>query len=234
MNDKEVRDYLKTYEEEVAKKYDNIEVDKIQLPSDFKQQTFEKIFNTQADEKKIDKKWWHRRDGLIKAAAVIILVGIVSFTAVKIDASIFGFDAWKTTETDKDSDGNVEIAYNKNEKTKEHGADKAKERKNDFPEYIPAGFKVGEKNIGDNLNYQEYEKDKNYLFYSRAKISKDAKYYGKDVEGKKVSVAGYVGYIYKEQGERRLQWRDDKYINTIGTDDDIDESELFRMAESLY
>ena len=40
--------------------------------------------------------------------------------------------------------------------------------------------------------------------------------------------------IYEEQGERTLQWNDDKYINTIGTDDDMAESELLKMAESLY
>ena len=38
----------------------------------------------------------------------------------------------------------------------------------------------------------------------------------------------------KIQGERTLQWNDDKYINTIGTDDNMDESELLKMAESMY
>ena len=38
----------------------------------------------------------------------------------------------------------------------------------------------------------------------------------------------------KNRGERTLQWNDDKYINTIGTDDDMAESELLKMAESLY
>ena len=70
--------------------------------------------------------------------------------------------------------------------------------------------------------------------YSKNKILKDARYSGRDIDGRKVSIAGYVGYIYEEQGERTLQWNDDKYINTIGTDDDMDESELFKMAESMY
>ena len=36
MNDKEIRDYLKVYEREVEKKYDDVDLEKIQLPSDFK------------------------------------------------------------------------------------------------------------------------------------------------------------------------------------------------------
>lgn len=34
MNDKEIRDYLKVYEREVEKKYDDVDLEKIQLPSD--------------------------------------------------------------------------------------------------------------------------------------------------------------------------------------------------------
>ena len=32
MNDKEIRDYLKVYEREVEKKYDDVDLEKIQLP----------------------------------------------------------------------------------------------------------------------------------------------------------------------------------------------------------
>ena len=124
MNDKEIRDYLKVYEREVEKKYDDVDLEKIQLPSDFKERTKDKIISGRNDE--------------------------------------------KTTE------------------------------------------------------------------YRKHKILKDARYSGRDIDGRKVSIAGYVGYIYEEQGERTLQWNDDKYINTIGTDDDMDESELFKMAESMY
>lgn len=49
-----------------------------------------------------------------------------------MDANIFGFDAWKTTKIDKNSGGNVGITYDQNKKTKENGADKAKERKKRF------------------------------------------------------------------------------------------------------
>lgn len=77
-------------------------------------------------------------------------------------------------------------------------------------------------------------KIRSIYFIQKNKILKDARYSGRDIDGRKVSIAGYVGYIYEEQGERTLQWNDDKYINTIGTDDDMDESELFKMAESMY
>ena len=36
MNDKEIRDYLKVYEREVEKKYDDVDLEKIQLPSDLR------------------------------------------------------------------------------------------------------------------------------------------------------------------------------------------------------
>ena len=151
-----------------------------------------------------------------------------------MDANIFGFDAWKTTKIDKNSGGNVGITYDQNKKTKENGADKAKERKKDFPDYVPEMYKISEQNTDEDFSYIKWVENKKYLFYSKNKILKDARYSGRDIDGRKVSIAGYVGYIYEEQGERTLQWNDDKYINTIGTDDDMDESELFKMAESMY
>lgn len=51
MNDKEIRDYLKVYEREVEKKYDDVDLEKIQLPSDFKERTMDKIISGRNDEK---------------------------------------------------------------------------------------------------------------------------------------------------------------------------------------
>ena len=95
-------------------------------------------------------------------------------------------------------------------------------------------YKISEQNTDDDFGYIKWTKNKKYLFYSKNKILKDARYSERDIDGRKVRIAGYVGYIYEEQGERTLQWKDDKYINTIGTDDDMAESELLKMAESLY
>ena len=234
MNDKEIRDYLKVYEREVEKKYDDVDLEKIQLPSDFKERTKDKIISGRNDEKTTEYRKHKILRLLTKASAVVVFISSVLFAATKMDANIFGFDAWKTTKIYKNSGWNVGITYDQNKKTKENGADKAKERKKDFPDYVPEMYKISEQNTDEDFSYIKWVENKKYLFYSKNKILKDARYSGRDIDGRKVSIAGYVGYIYEEQGERTLQWNDDKYINTIGTDDDMDESELFKMAESMY
>ena len=234
MNDKEIRDYLKVYEREVEKKYDDVDLEKIQLPSGFKERTMDKIISGRNDEKTTEYKEHKSLRLFTKAAVVAVFISSVFFAATKMEANIFGFDAWKTIKTDRDSAGNVEITYDENKKTKANGADKAKKRKKDFPDYVPEIYKISEQNTDDDFSYIKWTKNKKYLFYSKNKILKDARYSGRDIDGRKVSIAGYVGYIYEEQGERTLQWNDDKYINTIGTDDDMAESELLKIAESLY
>lgn len=99
---------------------------------------------------------------------------------------------------------------------------------------MPEVYKISEQNTDEDFGYIKWVKNKKYLFYSKNKILKNGRNSERDIDGRKVSIAGYVGYIYEEQGERALQWNDDKYINTIGTDDDMDESELLKMAESMY
>ena len=56
MNDKEIRDYLKVYEREVEKKYDDVDLEKIQLPSGFKERTMDKIISGRNDEKTTEYK----------------------------------------------------------------------------------------------------------------------------------------------------------------------------------
>lgn len=234
MNDKEIRDYLKVYEREVEKKYDDVDLEKIQLPSGFKERTMDKIISGRNDEKTTEYKEHKSLRLFTKAAVVAVFISSVFFAATKMEANIFGFDAWKTIKTDRDSAGNVEITYDENKKTKANGADKAKERKKDFPDYVPEVYKISEQNTDEDFGYIKWVKNKKYLFYSKNKILKNGRNSERDIDGRKVSIASYVGYIYEEQGERTLQWNDDKYINTIGTDDDMDESELLKMAESMY
>ena len=124
MNDKEIRDYLKVYEREVEKKYDDVDLEKIQLPSDFKERTMDKIISGRNDEKTSEYRKHKILRLLTKAAAVVVFISSVLFAATKMDANIFGFDAWKTTKTDKDSAGNFGITYDKNKKTKENGGRK--------------------------------------------------------------------------------------------------------------
>ena len=119
MNDKEIRDYLKVYEREVEKKYDDVDLEKIQLPSDFKERTMDKIISGRNDEKTTEYRKHKILRLLTKAAAVVVFISSVLFAATKMDANIFGFDAWKTTKTDKDSAGNFGITYDQNKKTKE-------------------------------------------------------------------------------------------------------------------
>ena len=63
MNDKEIRDYLKVYEREVEKKYDDVDLEKIQLPSDFKERTMDKIISGRNDEKTTEYRK-HRKNML--------------------------------------------------------------------------------------------------------------------------------------------------------------------------
>ena len=97
MNDKEIRDYLKVYEREVEKKYDDVDLEKIQLPSDFKERTMDKIISGRNDEKTTEYRKHKILRLLTKAAAVVVFISSVLFAATKMDANIFGFDAWKTT-----------------------------------------------------------------------------------------------------------------------------------------
>ena len=91
-----------------------------------------KIISGRNDEKTTEYRKHKILRLLTKAAAVVVFISSVLFAATKMDANIFGFDAWKTTKTDKDSAGNFGITYDKNKKTKENGADKAKKRKKIF------------------------------------------------------------------------------------------------------
>lgn len=235
MTESEIKRYLKKYERQVVKEYDNVDLEKVKLPSDFKERTLDKILYEQSLQKKVSTKRKNIFKTLTRVAVVVVVVGVFVFATSNINANIFGFDAWKTTISDKNSDGNVDIIYKKNIGSKENGGDKAKERISEIPEYVPKGFKFCKEEKDDVWIYNEWSKGAKYLFFTSERILKDAKYSGKNVESKKVKVSGYVGYIYEQvKGNRTLQWNDNERINTIGTDSNIDDSELLKMAESMY
>ena len=61
------------------------------------------------------------------------------------------------------------VVYDAIKMTKENGADKAKKRKKDFPDYVPEMYKISEQNTDDDFGYIKWTKNKKYLFYSNHK-----------------------------------------------------------------
>ena len=234
MTDSEIRKCLEVYEREVVKEYDNVEFEKVKLPSDFKKCTLDKVLYEQSDKKRVKVK----KSGALKSLTAAVLICVIlmgAFASSDISADIFGFDAWEMTYSKQDKSGNATIDYNKTKNSKENGADKIKKRISDVPQYVPRGFKYTNGENDDIWIYREWLKEDKCLYFTREKILKDTIYSGKDVNGKKVNIAGYIGYIYGiEEKNRKLQWNDDEYINSIGTDADIDYDELLKMAESMY
>lgn len=189
----------------------------------------------------IDKKTGKtKRNNVFKTLTAAFLIGVVLlgvFMSSDVGADVFGFDAWNMIITRKDKSGSIDIEYNRNEKSVENGSDKAKKRIKEKPQYIPEGFETNKKEEDGIWLYEEWVNSNNdkYIYYSRQRILKDLIYSGKDVSGKKVDVAGYVGYIYEKKNEDKiLQWNDDYYINTIYTNDDITYSEMLKISKSMY
>lgn len=189
----------------------------------------------------IDKKTGKtKRNNVFKTLTAAFLIGVVLlgvFMSSDVGADVFGFDAWNMIITRKDKSGSIDIEYNRNEKSVENGSDKAKKRIKEKPQYIPEGFETNKKEEDGIWLYEEWVNSNNdkYIYYSRQRILKDLIYSGKDVSGKKVDVAGYVGYIYEKKNEDKiLQWNDDYYINTIYTNDDITDSEMLKISKSMY
>ena len=189
----------------------------------------------------IDKKTGKtKRNNVFKTLTAAFLIGVVLlgvFMSSDVGADVFGFDAWNMIITRKDKSGSIDIEYNRNEKSVENGSDKAKKRIKEKSQYIPEGFETNKKEEDGIWLYEEWVNSNNdkYIYYSRQRILKDLIYSGKDVSGKKVDVAGYVGYIYEKKNEDKiLQWNDDYYINTIYTNDDITDSEMLKISKSMY
>lgn len=235
MTDNEIKKCLEIYERQLVQKYDSAEYEKIELPSDLKKNTLDKVLCQRSD-----KKWMKNKRVLktLTAAVLICALLVALFASSDISADILGFDAWKMTYLKKDKSGNSTIDYNKNKHSKENGGDEMMKRISNVPQYVPEGFKDESGNLDFEVGpSKEWSNGKKLIYFSTNKImdDDDVVYYGKNIKGKKVSVAGYIGYIYEiEKGNRKLQWNDDEYINSILTDADIDDSELLKMAESMY
>lgn len=232
MTENELKKCLEVYESQVVKEYDDIELEKVKLPAELRRNTLDKILCEQSDREKAKKT---RVLKPLVAAVLIFVILIGLFASSDISADIFGFDAWEMIYSKQDKLGNATIDYNKNKRSKENGGDRVKKRISDVPQYVPEEFDYINKENDGIWIYEEWSKEDKILYFTREKILKDTIYSGKDVKGRKVNIAGYIGYLYQiGEGNRQLQWNDDEYINSIGTNADIDDGELFKMAESMY
>lgn len=232
MTDNEIKKCLEIYERQVVQKYDSAEYEKIELPSDLKKNTLDKVLCQQSDKKGMKNK---RVLKPLTAAVLICVILVVLFASSNISADILGFDAWKMVYSKEDKSGNSTIDYTKNKRSKENGGDKTRERISNVPQYVPEGFRDTRTHKNDILIYKEWSKKNKYLYFTREKNLEDTIYSGKNIKGRKVNVAGYIGDIYESDKDCWiLQWSDDEYINTIETDADIDDNELLKMAESMY
>ncbi|MBU5477947.1 DUF4367 domain-containing protein [Eubacterium sp. MSJ-13] len=234
MTENELKKCLEVYERQVVKEYDDLELEKVKLPNGFKKCTLDKVLYERSNKKIVRVK----KSKVLKPLVAVVLICVILiglFASSDISADIFGFDAWGMTYSKQDKSGNVTIDYNKNRRSKENGGDKIKKRMYDVPQYVPEGFDYINKENDGIWIYEEWSKEDKTLYFTREKILKDTIYSGKDVKGRKVNIAGYIGYLYQiGEGSRQLQWNDDEYINSIGINTDIDDGELFKMAESMY
>lgn len=234
MTENELKKCLEVYERQVVKEYDDIELEKVKLPAELRRNTLDKILCEQSDREKAKKT---RVLKPLVAAVLICVILIGLFASSDISADIFGFDAWEMIYSKQDKSDNIYVEYKKNKQSKDNGGDKTKRRTSKVPQYVPKGFEYMSGNLDYEFKvYAKWSKGKKTIYFNSNKISEDIIYFaGKNVEGRKVNIAGYVGYIYKIENEKiKLQWNDDEYINTIKTDDSMNYSELLKVAESMY
>lgn len=236
MTENELKKCLEVYERQVVKEYDDVELEKVKLPNGFKKCTLDKVLYERSNKKIVRVKKSKVLKPLVAAVLIcVILIGL--FASSDISADIFGFDAWEMTYSKQDKSDNIYVEYKKNKQSKGNGGDKTKRRTSKVPQYVPKGFEYMSGNLDYEFKvYAKWSKGKKSIYFNANKISEDIIYFaGKNVEGRKVNIAGYVGYIYKIKNEKiKLQWNDDEYINTIKTDDSMNYSELLKVAESMY
>lgn len=195
-------------------------------------------------QKKIKKLLWAEKyfgryiylGYIIRYAAMIALVLLSCFAAVKVSAELFGWEPWEYIQSFLFESRMDEKAYVKPKEESVHSNLTIHPKA--VPAYVPDAMKETERSVTDSNIYLCWSlTETSGMQYIRTEIEQGTTIVtnGEYDVKKAVEIAGFQGYYYEYKEESWIIWDDYSYEYMItATSIDRAENELLSMADSLY
>ena len=165
----------------------------------------------------------------IKAASILLVV-LFSGTAVtyNVNADFKSFINKLFTKEDT----HINITYNKS--NLEYDFSQIPESWEYFyiPEYMPAGYKVEEIKSDDSYIYISYANGEDTIDFEQRKGNVKLSIDTENSEVYEINISGSTGYIQKRKSLTIIYWNNSDIMFDISGN--IDDSELIKIAESIY
>ena len=176
-----------------------------------------------------DKKYKYISVPKIKVAAIAL---IVMFSGIAVTYNIYANYRSFINKLFTKEDTHISITYNKS--NLEYDFSQIPESWEYFyiPEYMCAGYKVGDIEANDNLINISYINGENTINFGQRKVSTKLSIDNEHSKIKEIDISGYTGYIQKHESLTIIYWNNDSMMFDISGN--VSDDELISIAESIY